>query len=72
MKLVLQIGRSSKQPVESLREASQRWAVHRDACGIFASEMPRVVVINAETRQLVARISYNGRVWTPGGYEIAI
>ncbi len=55
-------------PVDSADMASVLFAQFRDKHGIGASEM-KVGCGNIHTADgtLVARVSYNGRVWTPEG-----
>jgi hypothetical protein len=71
--LALRFGRSKNiVAVASVQEASELWALYRDANGFGASESPKVTVIDTATGKTVAEISYNGRVWDTKGNEIRI
>lgn len=59
--LFIQIARK-RFHVASLAQASQLYCQARDISGEGASRVPEGKVVTAEGR-LVARISYNGRVW---------
>lgn len=52
--------------VASLREARDKWNAYRNRTGVSASGMKRKDgnVYDAEGT-LIARVSYNGRVWDP-------
>ena len=50
--------------VASLADASQKFCRARDAYGRGGSETPEGRIVD-ERGTLVARISYNGRVWPP-------
>jgi hypothetical protein len=55
-------------PVASADAASALLSGYRDRFGIGASDMKRGCGdIRADDGTLVARVSYNGRVWTPSG-----
>jgi hypothetical protein len=57
-----------KTRVASADEASALFTQYRDEHGIGASEMKAGCGnIYADDGTLVARVSYNGRVWTPEG-----
>lgn len=60
--------RGRRYPVETLRAASEKHAFLRDKSGRGASTFPDSKVLNAEGTE-VARISYNGRAWPPGGWN---
>jgi len=63
-RLGLRIGRARKLvEVESYAEASRLYAALRDQSGYGASRMPEGRIYDAATNQLVARLSYNGRIW---------
>ncbi len=61
--LFIEIGRRRYQ-VADLRQASEMYCAARDASGFGASAVPDGRIVTASGR-LVARISYNGRVWPP-------
>jgi hypothetical protein len=55
-------------PVASADRASALLSRYRDRFGIGASDMKQGCGdIHADDGTLVARVSYNGRVWTPEG-----
>jgi hypothetical protein len=55
-------------PVDSADEASAIWWHFVQANALGASDLKRDSgQIYSNDKQLVARISYNGRVWTPDG-----
>jgi hypothetical protein len=55
-------------PVASADAASALLSRYRDRFGIGASDLKKGCGdIRADDGTLVARVSYNGRVWTPGG-----
>jgi len=58
-------GRS--EDVGSIDEAVKAWTTYRDASGIGASDCHEAVVVARGTSRVVARISYNGRVWPSKG-----
>ncbi len=62
--------------VSSLTEASKELCKHRDAYGYGASKMSEghgdVTEITAEGAKVIARVSYNGRVWNLDGTEIKL
>lgn len=54
--------------VANLEEASRCLAAQRDRGGYGASAMlPGCGDVRDERGELVARVSYNGRIWTPEG-----
>lgn len=55
--------------VMSLAEASAAWVRYRDMNGLGASDMGHNCgnIYGADRVTLVARISYNGRAWSPSG-----
>jgi hypothetical protein len=63
-------------PVKTLDDARRLWCLFRDSAdgahgGMFgASDMVRGCGEYREAGLLVARVSYNGRMWTPAGAEI--
>jgi len=63
-RLGLRIGRT-RQLVEvaSFGEASLIYAALRDRSGHDVNSMPEGRIYDAATEKLVARLSYNGRVW---------
>jgi hypothetical protein len=63
--LVLKIGRRFSAPVASLKEASELYDAKRDASEEGASTFPWGDVFD-DWNNLVARVSYNARVWAPG------
>ncbi len=58
-------------PVWSLREAQAAWTAYRDQNGI-SSDMKRHDGKIFQGKKLVARVSYNGRLWAPDGREITL
>jgi hypothetical protein len=42
----------------------------RDASGKGASECLPITVVDLDTGKTIARISYNGRIWSMDGQEI--
>ena len=60
--MILHIG-MRQYPVASLAEASVRYQLARGTRP--SSRMPTGVVMD-EAGRAVARVSYNGRVWSPG------
>jgi hypothetical protein len=55
-----------KAPVSTADQASATFVCYRDQHGLGASDLAdRCGNIYATDGSLVARISYNGRVWTP-------
>jgi hypothetical protein len=56
--------------VESLQHASKIWCDIRKKSGAGASQSPIVMVVDTETGEHVAKISYNGRIWGMDGAEI--
>lgn len=64
--------RSQHVPIRTLQEASGVVNAFVASTGIGASGMTRHFgeVRNKETGKLIARISYNGRAWTPTGEEV--
>lgn len=65
-RLGVKVGRKVA-PVDSLLEASEAWLRFRSEANLGASESPVVWVVDLDTGARVARLSYNGRVWTPDG-----
>ena len=55
-------------PCESIDQARAEWVAFRDQGGVGASECCGVRVFDGD--EMVARVSYNGRVWSPNGDEI--
>lgn len=63
-RLALRLGRSrTLVEVASYAEASRIYSELRDRAGHDVNTMPEGRVYDADTNQLVARLSYNGRVW---------
>lgn len=63
-RLALRIGRSRNLvEVSSFAEASRLYSELRDRSGRGASSMPEGRIYDADTIELVASLSYNGRVW---------
>lgn len=63
-RLALRLGRSrTLVEVASYAEASRIYSELRDRAGHDVNNMPEGRVYDAETHQLVARLSYNGRIW---------
>jgi len=60
--MILLIGKR-QYPVASLADASIRYQIARGTRP--SSRMPPAVVMD-EAGRAVARVSYNGRVWSPG------
>lgn len=58
--------------VENLEDASRKWEMIRDAADFGASNCPIVVVVDLDSGEDIAKISYNGRVWGEDGKEIRI
>jgi hypothetical protein len=58
--------------VDSLLDASKKWDALRDAKGYSSSACPVVMVVDVDSGEDVAKISYNGRVWAPNGIEIQV
>jgi hypothetical protein len=57
-----------KIPVQSADMASAMFEQYRDRNGLGASDLkPQCGSIFAHDGTLVARVSYNGRVWSPDG-----
>jgi 2'-5' RNA ligase len=54
---------SKRHPVESVADAQAKWTEFRDKSGAGVSQVGNGVRVTDETGKLVARISYNGRVW---------
>jgi hypothetical protein len=57
-------------PVRTLDEGRALWLALRDSEMLGASDMVRGCGNYYEDGRLVARVSYNGRMWTPDGAEI--
>ena len=63
-RLALRIGRArTLVEVPSFAEASRIFSELRDRSGFDVNTMPEGRIYDAETSQLVARLSYNGRIW---------
>ena len=63
-RLGLRIGLTRKLvEVESYAEASRLYSALRDRSCQGASRMPEGRIYDAATEKLVARVSYNGRIW---------
>ena len=63
-RLGLRIGRSrTLQEVTDFAEASRIYSELRDRLGVGVSRMPEGRIYDAETTELVATLSYNGKVW---------
>ena len=58
--------------VSSIEDASAKWCAIRDAQGFTASNCPIVLVVNTDTAESIAKISYNGRAWDNDGAEIEL
>jgi hypothetical protein len=56
--------------VQTLDEARALWVALRDADALGASDMARGCGEYREGGVLVARVSYNGRMWAADGSEI--
>lgn len=59
-------------PVASVEDAANRWNDFRDRSGGGASEIGNGVVVVDARGVAVAEISYNGRIWKPGGKELLV
>jgi len=62
-RLALRLGRALVE-VASFAEASRIFSELRDRSGHDVNTMPEGRIYDAETSKLVARLSYNGRVWS--------
>lgn len=58
--------------VRDLEDASDKWCDYRAVRGFGSSDAPVVVVVDTETGEHVAKISYNGRAWDINGEEIPL
>lgn len=58
--------------VMTLKAASEHWCAHRDSFRLGASDMLRGNGNVKQGGKLVARVSYNGRVWNPDGTEVTL
>ena len=68
--LTMQSGGTQAQcRVESVAHGSRLWCSMRDRYGYRSSTMPSVMVVDARTREPIARISYNGRAWDPADWR---
>ena len=56
-------------PVASFEEASRLFVIARDRLGEGASKTPVPLIIDAKGT-VIARISYNGRVWPAGEWRV--
>lgn len=65
--LFIQVGRKRYQ-VDSLQQASEMYCAARDANMQGMSRTPPGRVVDEHGRD-VARISYNGRVWSPEPWQ---
>lgn len=69
--LGVRFGSSGKlHGVYCLREAVELWEKYRDGHNLGASESPAVTVVQIQSGETIARISYNGRLWRLDGSEI--
>jgi len=59
-------------PVNDLADASQKWQAIRSFYCLHPDDVGKVEVIDVDTAAVVARISYNGRVWGTDDKEIVI
>jgi hypothetical protein len=63
-RLALRIGRGrTLVEVADYAEASRIYSELRDRLGVGVSRMPEGLIYDAETTNLVATLSYNGKVW---------
>lgn len=71
--LTMYLGRHNKTfHAKDLREASAIYCRERDKSGLGASRWPEREVYDDSLptgEDIVARISYNGRVWAPGEWK---
>ncbi len=51
----------------SFEDCVAMWEKYRDENGYGARDCPYARIVDIETRVTVARISYNGRLWSPDG-----
>jgi hypothetical protein len=58
--------------VASLREASRALWAHVDGEGLGASDMLKGFGNVTENGKVLARVTYNGRVWNADGSEVAL
>lgn len=58
-------------PVKTLDEGRALWLALRDAEDLGSSDMVRGCGEYRESGVVVAKVSYNGRMWTPDGAEVA-
>lgn len=59
-------------PVASIKDASEKWCKVRDiamADGLGVSDMKSQPFILNEKREVIAHISWNGRVWKGSDYK---
>jgi hypothetical protein len=61
--MILKIGNRASFDVTSFEEASRLYAQYRDASFEGASTFPDGVIL--EGTRVVARVSYNAKVWAP-------
>ncbi|BCH33196.1 hypothetical protein MesoLjLc_51260 [Mesorhizobium sp. L-8-10] len=59
--------RKSRIPVATLADASRIYSERRDASGLGASRWPEGQVFEGD--RLIGRVSYNGRIWSPGDWR---
>lgn len=67
MALTLVIPRRHLQEVSTLRQASEVFSSLRDESGEGGSTFPDGIVRDGNA--VLARVSYNGRVWLPGEWK---
>lgn len=61
-KLTVAFG-GKKYPVLSVEDAAAKWCCFRDESNGGVSEIGNGVIVRDEKKRVIARISYNGRVW---------
>lgn len=64
--MVLTIGRNSV-PIVDFADASAKYSAIRNASGLGGSRLPEGKIYQAG--EVVARVSYNGRVWKAGEWK---
>jgi hypothetical protein len=65
--MILKIGARASIEVGSFAEASLVYAEHRDASFEGASTFPDGTIFDGN--RMIARVSYNAKVWLPGPAE---
>jgi hypothetical protein len=65
--MILKIGARASIEVSSFAEASLVYAAHRDGSFEGASTFPDGAIFDGN--QMIARVSYNAKVWLPGSTE---